>query len=217
MILRRSLLSLLVAAGCTLATSGARADDGGLRTGFELGGRVGYGFASGTIANQVTFDDVGTSKFFLMLDLGYRITPSLYVGVLGEFGALHQKESFRRVCREVSTDCGLSNLRLGVNVQVHLPSLSFTLARSPFVPWIGAGLAYEELFASQGASARFRGGALSMMLGLDVLVSQGLHAGPMAELSFGRYSTVDADDDRSITDHGVHQWLMLGVRAAYTF
>lgn len=220
MTLRRPLWSLLLAATVALASSEAHADEGlALRSGFELGGRAGYGFAFGSVANRVKVDDLGESKFFLMLDLGYRITPELYVGVLGEFGALRQSSRFKDGCSDPDTDCGLSNLRLGVNAQYHLESASFTLLRSPFIPWFGAGLGYEELFVSQrGVSSRFRGGFLSMQLGFDVLVSSGLHAGPMAELSFGRHSSLHVEgDSQTISEHGVHSWLMLGVRAAYTF
>jgi hypothetical protein len=110
---------------------------------------------------------------------------------------------------------------LGFDLRFHLA------ASAPIDPWIGVGAAYEWLTLSaspggQDQDLTLRGFEFfNVQLGADFLASPGFRVGPFAAFSLGRYTDGSASSplvsaSGPIADKKVHEWLLLGLRAAFS-
>jgi opacity protein-like surface antigen len=223
-------VSLLAA----LAAGGARADEvsreaapgaARSRTGLELGFRAGYGVPSGRLydADNRALGDVLSGLVPLEFDLGYRITPAIYVGVYAELGfGIANSNSYP--CN-TGASCSGKQARLGFAAQYHLaPAKTFD-------PWIGLGFGYEGLSyqASGSPQGDFAGAVrgyelLNLQAGADFKLGPGLAAGPFLSFSLGKFDYTAETlkgasgmqvSARDIDNTALHEWLVFGLRGAY--
>jgi hypothetical protein len=199
-------------------------------TGFELGGRVGYGIPLGKTAddNDSDLNEGISGQIPLWLDLGYRVTPNLMVGGYFSYGFGMLGDDFEDGCELLNSDCGVADMRLGFQLQYHVqPGQSVD-------PWVGAGVGYEWLRVSvspDGIDADSTGSIhgfefLNLQAGLDFPVGPGGGIGPFLAFTLGQYDTIssscdgsacgtDDEDSEEVDDKALHQWLFLGVRGTF--
>jgi hypothetical protein len=201
-------------------------------TGFEVGLRTGYSIALGTSSRDTDLNDVVSGTIPIWLDLGYRITPNVMVGLYGSYG-FGFVGSNAIGCDQSGVDCNVHNIRFGGQVHYH-----FTPDRSTD-PWIGAGFGYEWL--SQSVSASVLGNSfdlsgtvhgfefINLQGGLDFKPSDSSNfgIGPFIAFSLAEYASgsascsgsvcgqLDLNAGSDIGDKSVHEWLTLGVRGTF--
>ena len=222
-----SLRRWLVLAVLCLPAGHAHAED----TGFEASFRVGYAFPLGNVsgANDSKLSDGVSGQLPLMLDVGYRVLPNLFIGVYGQYGFAFVGDAFDEVCNDSSpVDCSAHDIRLGIEGHYHFRP------QHDFDPWVGIGFGYEWLNISAGrgdieSSSTMHGFEFfNLQVGLDVLVTRHFYAGPFVSMSFSQFSELsisckgvpaggcDAfDGSTNISDKALHEWLMLGVRGSF--
>lgn len=203
---------------------------------FELGLRTGYALPLGRYADvrqigSTVQDDVNAlsddayGAIPLWLDLGYRLTPALVIGVYNMFGLVLPKsgaasDPLGGGCPE-GLDCFAIGVRFGVQAQYRF------LPGAPVDPWLGLGLGYEWI--TSHVEGRVFGIPIDVVTdhaGLELLHLQGgvdwhlaraLALGPFASVSAMQYTSCSAtlDGDESpcrLPDKAWHGWLVLGVR-----
>lgn len=215
----------LAAAVCVFS-SVARAED----TGFEAGLRVGYGIPMGDVDDDGKLSDIIGGQIPLILDIGYRVTPNLFVGLYGQYGFGWVGGDTSTACDSSSeVSCSAQDIRLGIEAQFHF------LPRQKLDPWIGLGIGYEWMGVSiEGGGIEVSATAsgfefINLQAGLDIAVAEHFYIGPFLNLSFGQYSdlSIDCSSGASaicggqfgasgeIENKALHEWLMIGVRGAY--
>jgi hypothetical protein len=185
-----------------------------------IGARLGFGlFLGKSTGDEFALDY--SSKFPIWLDLGYRITPSLMVGLYGQFAPATMK------CPEGFFCSGASVIRFGVQAQYGFAP-DATIA-----PWAGLGIGYEiasGTFTQSGVegSLRVRGVEfMNLQVGADYMISKTVGIGPFLSFSLGRYSTGARDGELfpetpenpregGIAKKEFHEWLVIGVRGAFS-
>lgn len=176
---------------------------------FTIGGRLGYGIATGDAMTDFGMDDYVGSQIPLQLDLMYRITPAIAVGGYVSYGFAQPSGLGSDTCDLPGRDCSVSNLRLGVQ-----GTYAFTEASPSFVPWLGVGFGWENSAFDSGSGAADTSGweYLNLQGGANWKVSPAFSVGPYAMFSIGEYSTVEGND---IPDTAMHQWLSFGVMGKF--
>ena len=212
----RTKLSLLAVAGAMACVATASAQE----SGFEIGGRVGYGSPLGDAAGgegDNALSDLVSGQIPLQLDAGYRLNSQLFLGGYFQYGiAFDGLES----CDTDGVSCSANNLRLGAQVQYHFQPITTDSA------WVGGGIGYEwvNVFIEQGGvdgTLSARGFEfLNVQGGYDFNVADKFRVGPFAALTLAQYATVSMDVDgttvsNSIDDKALHSWLLLGVKGTF--
>jgi hypothetical protein len=211
-----------------VVVSGLSAASQAQDTGFEGSLRIGYGIALGDIARDDSLSDSVSGQVPFALDLGYRVSPNLFIGLYGQYGIGILGGSFSDACDLSSQiSCSAHDIRLGIEAHYHI------LPRQKLDPWLGLGFGYEWLGISisgggNDASATFSGFEfVSLQAGLDIAVAQHFYLGPFLSLSLAEYSSTSLDCSGAtavcdglgvsgdIQNKTLHEWLMLGVRATY--
>jgi hypothetical protein len=192
-----------------------RNNDTETRGGPEIGARFAYALPLGDAAKNASLSDTVSGALPILVDVGYRIVPQLYVGLYGQFAFAFLSD---KAC-PANASCSANDLRFGLNVHYH-----FTTPAEPYDFWIGAGAGYEILsykatvagISAEGSASGFELG--NAQVGFDYKMEQGVRVGPFAGVSVGQYSTAKAGNQSGdIKDKALHEWLAFGVRAAYDF
>jgi outer membrane biosynthesis protein TonB len=180
-----------------------------------LGARLGFGLFLG----KATGDDPAlvdfSNKIPIWLDLGYRITPSLLVGLYGQIAPSTMK------CPDQFFCSGATVMRFGAQVQYGFSP------EASFAPWAGLGIGYEIASGSlktggiEGSFTVKGVEFLNLQAGADFMVSKAVGVGPFLSFSLGRYSSGDFEiagttDTGGIAKKEFHEWLVLGVRGAFS-
>lgn len=200
----------------------APAASGASQGGFQFGLRLGYGIPLGKAsgADNADLSNVVSGQIPIWLDVGYRITPAIYVGLYGQYGIAFVNKDQNTECKADGVSCSASDIRFGVNAHYHFsPGQSVD-------PWAGIGIGYEILGFSgsgggQDVSSSTKGlEFLNLQGGADFLATSGLSVGPFASFSLGQYSSTSVtapgiDQSGSIDNTAMHEWLVIGVRGAY--
>jgi hypothetical protein len=241
--LRAGLSALSLSAMVFVFSPDASADakfELGLRTGYGLPfGKV-YD-EEGTASGEDLSEGVA-GQIPLWVDAGARIGGKLFVGGYVVYGIGILSDEFSNDCDDAdqaadafggSVSCSISDVRLGAQVQYH-----FGEAGASIDPWVGGGLGYEWLSLGQRIELSGEDADLAVtlhgfeflnvQLGLDFPVSPNVALGPFAAFTFASYGTgrvscsgsLCGDEDsesESIDDTAIHEWLFLGVRAAFVF
>jgi hypothetical protein len=238
----RPVLALAAAASATIvwsAARGARADEAprGPTQGFEFGARIGYSLPLGQVSGSGTTSFGGTTYYNtgrdlsdnftgglpLMLDVGYRIIPNVYVGgfVSYSFLFINQNVFGSDVGCNAMLSCSAHRVDLGANVQVHV------LPDRTIDPWLGLGFGYEWVTvdlseSGQSGSVAFSGFQfVNFQVGLDYKPDAHWGVGPFVMLGMGEYDggsesaggvsqSIDLQDSKAL-----HEWLTFGVRGVY--
>jgi opacity protein-like surface antigen len=110
------------------------------RTGFQAGVRVAYTDGVGVVYKGVHLSDASSGALPLLVDVGWRIVPELYVGVYGQYAPVFLK-TYALTCPSGSS-CTAQDWRFGVEADYHF------LPRSTLDPYVGLGAGYEILHTS---------------------------------------------------------------------
>jgi hypothetical protein len=237
----RTLLVLAAFAVLSSVQSRASANE----TGFELGGRVGYGVPFGKIADESAplFDDrrfdaaTGEDDYDMrywfasqivpvQLDVGYRVSQRVFVGGYFSYGTVQVGD----VCDSdefESIACDSRDVRAGAEVTYHFSPPSEDSG------WVGGGVGYEWLTARQRVSLgeqksweshTFHGLEANVQAGYDFSATDSVRIGPYALVGVGRFTGVssefeyDVESGRNsvpIDDEAQHGWVMFGLKASF--
>lgn len=226
--LRHTLLRTFAVASFCLVTSTALAQESasglaiGLRTGYALpAGKIG-GFSDRTEGMDLA--DGVSGMIPLWLDVGYRLNPNIYLGAFFQYGFGIINEDTNPNCN----NCSVHDLAFGLDASYRF------LPGSPFNPWAGVAVGYENLglktsaqvlgqtFTSDSNVKGFQ--FLTLQFGGDFMASPTLAVGPYINFSIGQYdrwsgtqtglggSTSTSGD---ISNAKTHEWLTLGVRGQF--
>jgi hypothetical protein len=214
--------SLLLSIAFLLVTGAAHADEEqpeqkspAATTGFEAGGRTGFLFPTGKLTSAG--DDMSsgiTGQIPIWADIGYRVTPSLFVGAYGQLGFVLPKN-----CPSTSS-CSGTDLRLGPEILFHGSPGAGT------DPWFGAGIGWEilTLTESQGGNSVSATASgiefMNLQAGIDFRLADHARIGPFASFSMNETTSVSASlggtsGSSSDFDKSLHFWLGAGLRVAY--
>jgi hypothetical protein len=191
---------------------------------FHLGVRIGYSLPLGNTNDSTTsaglvktsLSEAVSGGIPVILDLGYRLTPRVMLGVYGQYGYVFVKEGDAG-CPS-GGECSGADYRFGVQGRYDL-SPEKTLR-----PWFGLGLGYEILtgkgtYSGFEFSRSFWGFEfLNLQGGVDFALGESLAIGPFAQFSVGQFSNTKTplgSDSQDIT--GTHGWLTLGVAGSAEF
>lgn len=185
-----------------------------------IGARLGFGlFLGKATGDEPPLADF-SNKVPIWIDLGYRFSPNFLVALYGQyaFATLSCPTGFR--CT------GASVMRFGVQAQYGFAP-DATIA-----PWVGLGVGYEIVSATLTTggvenSFNLKGVEfLNLQAGADYMVSKAVGIGPFLSFSLGRYSSGSKDGPaltvpNEPTDGGIpkkefHEWLVFGVRGAFS-
>jgi hypothetical protein len=201
----------------------ASAAAAGNETGFEIGLRTGYAIPLGKGGANSSLDlNEGISGAVpIWLDLGYRATPQIMVGIYGAYAFGFLGDTLDRACGG-GLDCSSHDIRLGAELQYHI------LPRQQADPWLGLGLGYEWLTFS--ASGGGQDGSITasgfefvnLQAGVDFAPSDSANfgLGPFLAFSVAQYSDVSCSGAAGLACPGsfettTHEWLTFGVRGTF--
>ena len=192
-------------------------------SGLELGARLGYSIPLGSLtgAQNAALRNTVSGRLPFGLDVGYRISPSFYIGGSFQYAALFVASNATTGCGQGEVSCSGHDLQLGILAAYH------PVQAGALDPWVGLGIGYEsaEVDVTQGsmsASARVTGFQfLNLLAGADYKLDSNFGIGPLVSLSLGEYSNQQACAaggqcvSTSISNSALHEWLTFGVRGAY--
>lgn len=203
----------------------------------QLGLRTGYALGTGGVYSGLDLNDGSHGALPVILDLGWRAIPELYVGVYGQFGYVFPREN--NVSCPTGFDCAVQDWRMGLQVDYHfLPRLSWD-------PYVGIGAGYEILHNSVtgstpvrlpsgvatgnvDASTIDRGweyGALT--LGADFRIDRQFGVGPFVTGTMGQYNVHTGNQTVSVgsnqvangpvspVEHTWHELFIAGLRGTF--
>ena len=224
-------LIVMVFAAALLAASTARAAEPA-QSGFEIGVRTGYAFAAGNRGATPTQTDQPVGDYVagqvpLWLDVGYRLNADFYLGGFAQYGFGIVNDDRQDLCRNANVDCSASDTRLGLMGRYHIPT------GSQLSPWLGFGVGYEwgtfslhqSLIGSSNTDQTWSGFEFAnLQLGADYHVAPKVALAPFVSVSFGQFrgistktttgmTTTTTDED--VAETAVHEWILIGVRAAF--
>ncbi len=204
-------------------------------TGFEAGLRVGAGLPLGNVGQSGgvrKLSELTPWRTPIWVDTGYRFSDALTLGLYFQVGFGGTGDA----CTAIA--CDWADLRGGIHAQWR------PAGQGSVVPWIGAGLGYESFtFRSligievtdpeTGEPASFSmrvseslgGPELLLQGGLDFSVEDSLWIGPYVSATLAQYVSDQYECEPDLGDceartplegSGVHSWLGVGLRGAYS-
>jgi len=224
------LATLLVAA--TAAAGPALAADGGA-PGPEIGARTGYGFSAGHLGapangNDNNLGDYVGGQWPIWIDAGYRVTGDLYLGGYLQYGVGFVNDDQQNACRNANVSCSASDFRIGIMARYRLPQV-WQLS-----PWAGYGFGYEwgsfsldqTVLGNTSTDSGWSGFELAnLQLGADYQLSPRFALAPFVSVSFGEFRTTSTSttngtttttNDQDLVRRSFHEWILIGVRVAFT-
>ena len=179
--------------------------------GFAMALRVGWGIPQGEQQDGV---DVGARSLGILpvwLDLGYRVTKHVLVGVYA-----HYAFAFLHSCPDGGS-CSASDVRFGLQAQWHFG------ARHAVDHWIGLGAGFEIYDEEvQGITRRYTGFEFAnLQFGEDFSLGNRLGLGPFLSLSLGQFTHVEQTSgtrlvsDEEIAKKTLHLWAVIGLRLSF--
>jgi len=136
----------------------------------------------------------------VIVDAGYRIDKTLFVGAYFQYAIGSENYAFPTVSCFSPVDCSARSIRAGLEASYHY------LPDTWYDPWVGAGLGYEwsSVSLSNGhagpgsgfdridlAASGFE--LVNLQAGLDIHVTSQFSVGPFASFSVNRYDHIDID------------------------
>jgi hypothetical protein len=181
------------------------------RRGLAMALRVGWGIPQGQRERGFDLADSTIGMVPVWLDLGYRFTDSLLVGIYAQYAfALPRRCPFAR-------DCNASDVRFGFQAQWHFG------ARDAIDHWIGIGTGFEIYDEDVSGMAQRFGGYefVNLQVGEDFSLGRRFGLGPFATLSIGKFTGVQHGpsegplQDFEISARSLHFWVIFGLRLSY--
>lgn len=196
------------------------------KRGFEMAAQTGYSLPLGEVTDEQNedMDTVSRGQVPLLIDLGYRASPLVFVGAyLGpSWGRLDKPTAVR--CDAADDTCYQWGFRAGMVALFHLQP------RGDADPWLGVTAGYERLTNSLRGDTRldtsFSGWEIGARGGVDFELSKVAHIGPFLSVTTAQYGSksvacegncagIDEGSD-DIEERGIHTWLTLGFRGTLT-
>jgi len=229
---------LALGVSCLSSTVFAQSDSGlafGLRVGYAIpmgkAGAIPAQAGGVTDTSQDSLHDAVKGMVPLWLDVGYRVNPAVYVGAFFQYGFGIVNKDNASACNQ-GLSCSAHDIAFGANVHYHI------LPDAQFDPWVGAGLGYEILSASESGNLAFGGLSFSvdgsasykgfqfliLEAGGDFKATPALAVGPFVNFALGKYTSWSSsvtsagqtqDQSGDLQDTGMHEWLTIGVRGQY--
>jgi hypothetical protein len=203
-------------------------------TGLQVGARVGYGGGAGIVYSGLSVHEASGGGIPIIIDLGARIVPQLYLGIYGQFAPIFTKSN--PISCPDDFDCNAQQWRFGVEGDFHF------VPRSRLDPYIGLGGGYEVLHTNvtgpvpvPTALGTFTGNAhasitdrgwefANLTLGFDARITRAVGLGPFVSGSIGEYGirsgvqtvsvagTQVAGNPTPGVNHGLHELFFGGLR-----
>lgn len=181
------------------------------RRGVAIALRSGWGIPQGQRVKGFDLADASIGMVPVWLDLGYRFTDSLLVGIYAQyaFGIV------RRCPRDLP--CNASDLRFGFQAQWHFG------ARESIDHWVGIGTGFEIYDEDvAGTTQRFGGYEfVNLQVGEDLSLGRRFGLGPFVTWSLGKFTGVQRGpsdsrlQDFDISERALHSWVIIGLRLSY--
>jgi len=192
----------------------ARAAGSGVELGLRTGVSIPFGKIVATSGGDAALNDSVSAGIPVQADLGYRFNPYFYAGVYGGYSSL-----FPKGCPN-GADCSAHTFRIGGNVQFH------PAGDVPTDPWFGIGFGYEWLKLSQSGVGTNQNLDVNgfefanLQGGVDFALEPTVKLGPfltfsLAEYRYGSTSGSFGSGSGELSGKKVHEWLMIGIRAAF--
>jgi hypothetical protein len=194
-------------------------------TGFQMAIRTGLAIPFGSVGadaadatSKVAMSDVFSPQVPIIVDLGGKPIPNLFVGAyigIGFGGAAGKQAD---ACSKANAGCVAASFRIGVEVQYHIAP------EAKLNPWVGYGIGLEGNAVSGKGSdgnqvTQSLGGVEYAHIsgGFDFRLNKGFGIGPMADFSMGQYSHLKVESggtsvDGDIQNTTLHEWLTIGLR-----
>ena len=204
----KKLASIATLSLVTAFAGSAAADESDGGTGPRFGLRTGYMIPIGDASKDNKLGDTVGGGIPIWLDAGYRVIPSVYVGLYFDYAILFPAD---KICPS-GTDCSFHQIRVGVMGAYHF------IPAGPIDPWAGLGIGYEIVGGSVGPGDFSTKGLefLNLQGGADYKVTPNIRVGPFLSFSLGQYSTTTSGNQSGdIKDTAMHEWFTIGVRGAY--
>lgn len=175
---------------------------------FEAAFRTGLSVPVGYVESNVPLQEISGLQVPIMVDLGARLTPRVFIGAYGSVGIGSTSRRFDQdFCN--AHQCASRTVHLGAQVHLHVRPTKVV------DPWVGFGLGYEWFFTSGLPQVHMDGiEALRPMLGVDLRVSKGAAIGFFLDAPLTVYTTYEppAADVERATDRRLHSWVTFGIR-----
>jgi hypothetical protein len=205
--------------------------------GLQFGARVGYQYGSGIVFTGFSLDDGSRGAMPLVVDVGWRFLPQLYVGLYGQYAPVFLRTN-NVSCFEGFT-CAAQDYRMGGEADFHF------LPRSPYDPYVGLGVGYEILHthvsgpvlvptpggvvpANTDVSITDRGMEFgTIYIGFDWRVDPRVGVGLYASASLNEYNVHSGTQNVFVNgtqvssgpipdvNHGTHEFYSAGVRGTF--
>jgi hypothetical protein len=200
--------------------------------GIEAAASFGYAIPSGNFVEGQSFREAFDGHIPLRLDLGFRITPSLVVGVYGIYGVTFLSAQNPFTCggrkkdnTDEAIDCKAGVLRAGLQVSYHFQPHELV------DPWAAVGIGVESVTVEEpDTSRKLTAKGLEFFnasLGLDVHIATNTTLGPFMQAALGKYTAVTYEcgsvtsctplDNSKPAAPGGHQWYSGGLRLVQLF
>jgi len=178
----------------------------------SVGLRLLYGIPMGDAVKDQKMSDGISGQVPLQLDVEYKVTPQLGVGVYGSYAfgmlASQAKDNFDSA----------SAYALGIQASYELPKLK------AITPWVGLGTGYEWATASfkssaGGGSLKYSGWEFARLeVGADYEVAKNFSTGLFVGYSLGQFSNASFQGQSASvpsSDKTLHEWFTFGIRGKY--
>jgi len=189
--------------------------------GFQLALRTGVSLPFGSVNGGTAMSDAFSAQAPLLLDVGWKIIPNLFVGAFGGAAVGGAAGQVDDACAQLGVSCLGVAYRFGI-----LAEWNFRPDKT-VNPWGGYGLGYET-GSSSGSNAKnsisnsVHGFEYAHLLGgVDFRLQDWFGIGPFVDAAFGSYDVAESATNTggrvlnrggSVTDKTIHVWLTLGVR-----
>jgi hypothetical protein len=192
----------------------APADDGGVDggggyepsdVGFNVGIRGGYGVPFGN-ANGAPLNQVAVGMGMVGVDIGWNFTPHFYLGGYFLYGFGLGADLQNSGCNDTDISCSAAMIRVGMNVRYH-----FAPAKA-WDPWVGAGLGYELINASETDATDGSSNLSSALQAFDATLEGGIDFKPIHYMGFGPYVEIATGPYVFDTGLQMHGWATFGAR-----
>ena len=200
----------------------ARADDAPPEhRGFQLALRTGIALPFGSVNGGTAMSDAFSAQAPLLLDLGWKVIPNLFVGAFGGAAVGGAAGQVDTTCQNLGVSCVGVAYRFGIVAEWNFrPDKTVN-------PWAGYGVGYE-IGSSSGDSAKnsvsnsVSGFDYAHLLGgVDFRLQDWFGIGPFVDAAIGSYDVAKNETNQggrvldrggAVTDKAIHIWLTLGVR-----
>jgi hypothetical protein len=181
------------------------------RRGLAMALRVGWGIPQGQLRSGNDLADSTVGMLPIWLDLGYRFTDHLLVGIFAQYAF-----SLVRHC-SFSPDCNASDVRFGFQAQWHFG------ARDTIDHWVGVGTGFEIYDEDAAGIASRYGGYefVNFQFGEDLSLGRRFGLGPFLAVSIGKFVSLQRGpsdgplQDFDIAKRALHVWTIFGLRLSY--